>query len=54
MEKTYSVKAYGDYERGLKTQTATITAKDEEEAWIKAWKTFPEYDQLGVWEEKEA
>lgn len=49
----YKVKAYGDYERRLKEQEITITASDEEEAWITAWKTFPEYKELLVWEIKE-
>ncbi len=49
----YLIKAYGDYEYGLKQQEKIITAKDEEEAWITAWKTFPEYKELGVWEQKE-
>ena len=49
----YFIKAYRDYEYGLKEQTKIITAKDEEEAWTKAWKTFPEYHEIGVWEEKE-
>ena len=46
----YSVKAYGDYQRRLKERTTIITANDEEEAWILAWKAFPEYKELGVWE----
>ena len=49
----YFVKAYGDYYRRLKEKTTIITAEDEEEAWVKAWKTFPEYEQLGVWEQEE-
>lgn len=52
--KKYLIKAYGDYERRLKQKTKIITAEDEEEAWIKAWKTFPEYKELGVFEQKEA
>ena len=48
--KKYLIKAYGDFERRLKQQEKVITAKDEEEAWITAWKTFPEYKELGVWE----
>ena len=49
--KKYYIKAYGDYEEGLKPQTKIITAKDEAEAWNIAWKTFPEYHEIGVWEE---
>ena len=48
--KKYLIKAYGDYEMRLKQQEKIITANDEEEAWITAWKTFPEYKELGVWE----
>ena len=48
MEK-YLVKAHADWERGLKAQTRVINAKDEEEAWTKAWKLFPEYKELSVW-----
>lgn len=51
--KKYLIKAYGDYEYGLKEQKRIITAKNEEEAWIEAWKTFPEYKELGVWEQEE-
>ena len=47
--KKYFIKAYG--EEGLKTQTKTITANNEEEAWTKAWRLFPEYHEIGVWEE---
>ena len=50
--KKYFIKAYRDYEFGLKEQTKVITAKDEEEAWIKAWKLFPEYHEIGVYEEE--
>ena len=49
--KKYNVIAYGDYERRLKRQETTISAKDDEEAWVQAWKTFPEYKEIGVWEE---
>ena len=51
--KKYLIKAYGDYERRLKQQQKIITAENEEEAWIEAWKTFPEYTELGVFEYKE-
>ena len=51
--KKYLIKAYGDYEMRLKQQEKVITANDEEEAWIIAWKTFPEYTQLGVFEMEE-
>lgn len=48
--KKYNVIAYGDYERRLKRKEITITAKDEEEAWIKAWKMFCEYKEILVTE----
>lgn len=51
--KKYKIKAYGDYERGLKPQAKIIEAKNDNEAWDIAWRTFPEYHELGVWEEKE-
>jgi hypothetical protein len=51
--KKYSVKVYADWDRRLKEKTKTIEAKDDEEAWILAWKTFPEYKQLGVIELRE-
>ena len=50
--KKYLVIAYGDYERRLKRKEVTITAKDDDEAWVTAWKTFPEYKELGVYEDK--
>jgi hypothetical protein len=51
--KKYEIKAYGEYEKGLKSQTKIIEAKDGAEAWDIAWKTFPEYHELGVFEQKE-
>lgn len=44
----YIVIAYGDYERGLRRQEIVINARDEEEAWTRAWMTFPEYKELLV------
>lgn len=46
--KKYTVKAYADWDRRLKEKHKIIEANDDEEAWIIAWKTFPEYKQLGV------
>lgn len=51
--KKYLVKAYGDYERRLKGQEKIITATDEEDAWVQAWKMFCEYKEIGVWEVKD-
>jgi hypothetical protein len=48
--KKYKIKAYGNFERRLKQKEKVITAKDEEDAWIKAWKEFAEYDEIGVTE----
>ena len=50
--KEYRIKAYGNYERRLKQKEKTIIAKDEEDAWVRAWKEFPEYDELSVTEVK--
>lgn len=50
----YIVKAYPDWEYGLQAQEKVITASDEEQAWIQAWKTFPEYHEIGVWEQEES
>ena len=49
--KKYTVIAYGDYERRLKQKEVTISAKDEEDAWVQAWKMFCEYKEIGVFEE---
>jgi hypothetical protein len=46
----FEIIAYADWEYGLKKKTKIITAKDEEEAWTIAWKTFPEYHELGVYQ----
>ena len=50
--KKYEVIAYGDYERRLKRKETTIFAKDEEDAWIQAWKMFCEYKEIMVSEVK--
>jgi hypothetical protein len=44
----YEVIAYADWERGLRRQEIIINAHNEEEAWTKAWRTFPEYKELLV------
>lgn len=48
--KEYRVKAHGNYERRLKQKEKIIVAKDEEDAWVKAWKKYPEYDEISVTE----
>lgn len=44
----YIVKAHADWERRLKEQVEIINARDEEDAWTKAWMMFPEYKELSV------
>ena len=44
----YEVIAYADWERGLRRQEVVINARDEENAWTKAWMMFPEYKELLV------
>lgn len=46
---TYTVIAYA--ERGLPRKEVKITANSKNEAWDKAWRMFPEYHEIGVWEE---
>ena len=41
-------------EKVLKVHGADVSVEDEEEAWITAWKTFPEYKELGVFEQGES
>ena len=48
--KEYRVIAYGNYERRLKQKEKVILATDEEDAWIRAWKEFAEYDEISVTE----
>lgn len=50
--KKYLIKAYGEYDRHLKTRETIIEAKDEDEAWVTAWKLFCEYKEIGVWEQE--
>ena len=45
----YTVIAYA--EGGLPRKEATITAHNKDEAWDKAWRMFPEYHEVGVFEE---
>ena len=46
----FDVRAYGDYEMGLKTQDVVIIANSRDEAYDKAWSMFPEYHEIGVYE----
>lgn len=47
----YTVIAYAD-EDGYPRKETIITAKDETQAWDKAWQMFPEYHEIGVFEMK--
>lgn len=49
--KEFSVVAYPDEEGGLKKQTATVRAEDIYQAYDIAWQMFPEYHEIGVWED---
>ena len=48
----YTVIAYPD-EDGYPRKTAVIEAANKEGAWEKAFKLFPEYHEVGVWEEED-
>ena len=45
----YTIVAYA--EERLPRKEATITARNKDEAWAKAWRMFPEYHEVGVFEE---
>lgn len=45
----FTVIAYA--EDGFPRKEMTITARDKDEAWSKAWRMFPEYHEVGVYEE---
>jgi hypothetical protein len=47
----YHVIAYAD-EDGYPRREATIEARNKDEAWDKAWRMFPEYHEVGVFEAK--
>ena len=47
----YTVIAYA--EDRLPRKETTITACNRDEAWSKAWKMFPEYHEVGVFEEED-
>ena len=44
----YTVIAYA--EERLPRKEVEITAKTKDQAWSKAWKMFPEYHEVGVYE----
>lgn len=45
----FTIIAYA--ESGLPRKEVTITARNKDEAWNKAWRMFPEYHEVGVFEE---
>ena len=45
----WEVIAYADPEMGLKKKSAFVWADSREEAERKAWATFPEYHEVGVY-----
>lgn len=45
----YHVIAYAD-EDGYPRKEAIIEARNKDEAWNKAWRMFPEYHEVGVFE----
>lgn len=47
--KKYDVIAYPD-EDGYPKQYATVEAMNQEQAYDKAWRMFPEYHEVGVFE----
>lgn len=47
--KKYNVVAYPD-EEGNKRKEAVIEAENDSQAKIKAWRMFPEYHEVGVYE----
>ena len=46
----FTVVAYA--ENGLPRKEVTIAARNKDEAWAKAWRMFPEYHEVGVFEEE--
>lgn len=50
--KVFLIKAYADTEYGLKEQKTFIKAESREEAKRVAWEKFPEYHQVGVFEQE--
>ena len=49
--KNFTVIAYPD-ENGYPKRETIIKAKDEQQAQRIAWRLFPEYHEVGVFEEK--
>lgn len=46
----FTVIAYA--EGGLPRKETTIIARNRDDAWLKAWRMFPEYHEVGVFEEE--
>jgi hypothetical protein len=50
----FTVIAYAECDEGyLPRREVTITARNRDEAWSKAWRMFPEYHEVGVFEEED-
>lgn len=49
----WKIVAYPEWDNGLTKQEKVIEAASREEAELKAWKTFPEYHEIGVHKVKE-
>ena len=52
--KKYNIIAYAECEGNyyLPRKEKTITARNHDEAERIAWREFPEYHEIGVWEEE--
>lgn len=48
--KTYEIIAYADSEYGLPRRTATVIAKDRNDALNQGWRIFPEYHEINACE----
>lgn len=52
--RAFKIVAYSDSECGLKERRVCIKAENYEQAKRIAWTMFPEYHQIGVFEQDEA
>ena len=48
--KKYTIVAYADPEYGLKKQETVVMVENHDAAMNKAWRMFPEYHEVGVYE----
>ncbi|MBQ5929289.1 MAG: hypothetical protein IIX02_00685 [Clostridia bacterium] len=51
MSKRFCIVAYA--EEGLPRQEIEVIAAGKDDAWNKAWRFFPEYHEVGVFEMEE-